>query len=415
MKEKFLEIVRSKAKATLTTEDEAFFGAIGDAVEQAFQNDAVERQKQIDSILEKLGTIEEGKSAAQIIRSLTEKVVTLEEKSKRNLSEGERNILRKKLEEKKEDILGVVRRQKTTPWSLEFRMKRAASAMMTTATVVTGAVASDSTNVFDDVDIEFIRYPKNFILDAVSSRQVSRVPESWKWKEQVTSGDGVPAVVAEGDTKPLVDYKFEWKYAYRKKYAGRIEMTEETEIDFEQLVLDIINMFEADVLRKYNAGILADILAWAPVYAGTALDATIVKPSIMNVVNAGKLQLAGNEYMGDTLVINPADYAETQNMQNINGDPIFIPDSVLFPGLTLFVTNNITAGTILLGEGSVVKEQHGSFILRSGTYGNQFIENEKTIIGELFSVLKLTTESKKGWVKLDVTTVKTALQRLPSN
>ena len=79
-KEKFLEIVRSKAKATLTAEDEAFFGAIGDALEQAFQNDAVERQKQIDSILEKLGTVEEGKSAAQIIRSLTEKVVALEEK-----------------------------------------------------------------------------------------------------------------------------------------------------------------------------------------------------------------------------------------------------------------------------------------------------------------------------------------------
>lgn len=414
-KEKFLEIVRSKAKATLTAEDEAFFGAIGDAVEHAFQSDAVERQKQIDSVLEKLGTIEEGKSAAQIIRSLTEKVVALEEKSKRNLSEGERNILRKKLEEKKEDILGVVRRQKTTPWSLEFRMKRATSAMMTTATVVTGAVASDSTNVFDDVDIEFIRYPKNFILDAISSRQVSRVPESWKWKEQVTSGDGVPAVVDEGNAKPLVDYKFEWKYAYRKKYAGRIEMTEETEIDFEQLVLDIINMFETEVLRVYNAGVLADIIAWAPTYAGTALDATIVKPSIMNVVNAGKLQLAGNEYMGDTLVINPADYAETQNMQNINGDPIFIPDSVLFPGLSLFVTNNIAAGTILLGEGSIVKEQHGSFILRSGTYGNQFIDNEKTIIGEIFSILKLTTEGKKGWVKLDVATVKAALQRLPSN
>lgn len=411
--DKFLEIVRSKAKSALTPEEENFFGAIGAAVEEAFKGDAIERGKAIDAITEKLGTVEDGKQISTIIRGLSEKIVELEEKAKRSFSEAERNILRKKLEEKKEDILGVIKRQKTAPWTLEFRMRRAASTMMTTSTVVTGAVARNSDNFFDDVDIEFIRYPKNFILDAISSRQVSRVPESWKWKEQITAGVGVPAVVAEGDAKPLADYKFEWKYAYRKKYAGRIEMTEETEIDFEQLVLDIINLFESDVLRQYNAGVLADIIAWAPVYAGTALDGTIVKPTVMNVVNAGKLQLAGAEYMGDTLVINPADYAETQNMQNINGDPIFIPDSVLFPGLNLFVTNSIAAGTILLGEGGIIKEQHGSYILRSGTYGNQFIENEKTIVGELFSVLKLPTESKKGWVKLVVATVKEALLKAP--
>ena len=65
---------------------------------------------------------------------------------------------------------------------------------------------------------------------------------------------------------------------------------------------------------------------------------------------------------------------------------------------------------MLVGEGGIVKEQHGAFILRSGTYGNQFIENERTIVGELFSVLKLPTESKKGWVKMDVDTVLAALE-----
>ena len=82
----------------------------------------------------------------------------------------------------------------------------------------------------------------------------------------------------------------------------------------------------------------------------------------------------------------------------------------MFPGLRVFVTNNITQGTVLVGEGSIVKEQHGAFILRSGTYGNQLIENEKTIVGELYSVIKLPTESKKGWCKLDVDTVLAALE-----
>ena len=116
-----------------------------------------------------------------------------------------------------------------------------------------------------------------------------------------------------------------------------------------------------------------------------------------------------SEYAPDTLIVNPADYAEVQNMQDTLGNPIFVADSVLFPGIRVIVTSAMTAGTCLLMEGGIIKEQHGSFILRSGTYGNQLIENERTIIGELFSNMKLPTESKKGVVKLVIATVKAAL------
>jgi hypothetical protein len=283
---------------------------------------------------------------------------------------------------------------------------------MTTGTVVTGAVGINTDNMLDDLEITVIKYPANFIGDAISSRIVSKVPAAQQWKEQKAVSDGVPAIVAEGTTKPLIDKAFEYKYAYRVKYAGRIEMTEEVEIDFEQLMLDIIDMFEADVLRAYNDGILAEILAWAPSYTATVLDGTIVKPTIMNVVSAGQLQISNENHTADTLVINPGDYAGAKNMQNTNGDPVFVPDDILFPGLKLFVTNKIAAGTVLLGDGQLIKEQHSSYILRSGTYGTQFIENEKTIVGEIFSILKMPTLAKLGWCKLDVATVSAALLKV---
>lgn len=414
-KENFLQIVRSKAKVALTPEEEAMFGSIGEAVEQAFTADAVERNKKIDAIVAQLGSVDEGETLSSVIRSLAAKVDAVEAQSQRKLSEGDKYILRQSLEKIKDDILNVMRKQSNTPWGLEFKAKRAASAMMTTSTVLTGAVASNSMNVFEDMDVTIIRYPANFIGDAINSRQVSKVPSEIKWKEQVAAGAGVIGAVSEGAAKTLVDFKFEYKYAYRKKYAGRIEMTEETEIDFEQLVLDIITMFEQQVLRAYNAGLLTDILAWADGYAGSALDLTIVKPTLMNVISAGKLDIQTDNYNADTLILNPSDYAETQNMQDTLGNPIFVPDNVLFPGLRLFVTNNIAAGTALLGEGGIIQEQHGSYILRSGTYGNQFIENEKTIVGEIFSVMKLPTESKKGWVKLDIAAVKAALLKPTGN
>ena len=409
-KEEFMKIVRSKAKAELNEQEVAMFESIGDGIERALQMEQTERNAEMAKLTAMLGAIEEGKPVAEVIRTLAQKIDAVEAQSKRNLSAGEKFQLKRALEAKKDEIMQVIRREKATPWGLEFRAKRAASALMQTTTVLTGAAAINTDNVFDDLEITVIKYPVNFIGDAINSRQVSVVPASIKWKEQITAGTGAAGVIAEGAEKTLVDYKFSWKYAYRKKYAGRIEFTEETEIDFEQLTLDIIDMFEVDVLRAYNAGLLADIVAWAPAYVSSALDGTLVKPTILNVVNAGKLAVAVNNYNADTLIINPEDYAGVQNMQNADGDPIFVPDSALFPGLRVFVTNNITQGTVLVGEGGLVKEQHGAFILRSGTYGNQFIENEKTIVGELYSVIKLPTESKKGWCKLDVDTVLAALE-----
>lgn len=408
-KDEFLKIVRSSAKTELSEQEVNMFGSIGEAIEKAFTLETVERNAKLTAITDQLGGFEAGENVASIIRNLAAKIDSVEAMTKRTLSNNEKYQLRRALESKKDEMMAVIRKETSTPWGLEFKAKRGAAAMMQTTTVLTGAAAINTDNVFDDLEITVIRYPANFIGDAINSRQVANVPYSIKWKEEVTAGDKLSRAVGEGATKTLTDYKFEWKYAYRTKYAGRIEFTEETEIDFEQLLLDIIDMFENEILRAYNAGLLAAIVAWAPAYTSTALDGTLVNPGILNVVNAGKLAVAVNNYTADTLIINPADYALVQNMQNTNGDPIFVPDSALFPGLRVFVTNNITQGTVLVGEGGLVKEQHGSFILRSGTYGNQFIENEKTIVGELYSVMKLPTESSKGWCKLDTATVLQAL------
>ena len=226
------------------------------------------------------------------------------------MTDGEKNIIRKALEDKKDIISKIARRESRETWEMQLNIKRAASAIHTTASIITGAQASNNPNTFEDVEIEFIRYPANFVRDAISSRQVSKC--RFVGVKELKSPHGAAAVIE----KPMVDFKFEWKYSNRKKYAGRIELTEEAEIDFDQLLLDIFDMFESKVLRKYNDGLLTDILAWAPTYTGTALDGTIKNPMLMNVITAGRLQLNANEYNPDTLFINPADYATTQTMQN---------------------------------------------------------------------------------------------------
>jgi hypothetical protein len=215
--------------------------------------------------------------------------------------------------------------------------------------------------------------------------------------------------VAEGDTKPLMDYKFEWKTANRVKYAGRIEMSEEAEIDFEQLMIDIVNMFERDVLTAWQDGVLAAITSYATVYAGSGLDGKVVMPTVYSVIGALKLQAQAANYEPDVVLLNPADAAEAIYLQDANGQQQFIPSDLQFGGLMPFLSNKVTAGTVIVGTKATIQEQHGAFIIRKGVSGTQFIENESTVVGEVFSIAKLPTASKASWVSGNIATVKAAL------
>jgi len=408
-KEDFLKIVRSKSTKDLTEQEVSFLGSMGEAIEQAFQADTVTRKKEIEDLTAMLGTFDGGKSAADVIRALAGKIDEVEAKTKRNLSENDKFKLRQLLEDHKDEITRA--RGTNQNWQIEFKAKRAASAMMTTSTMVTGATANNKPNFFDDMELTVIKYPANFIIDAIGGRQVGKVPERWNWKEQKAVSDGVPTAVSEGAAKPLTDKAFEWKYSSRTKYAGRIEFTMEMEMDFDQLFLEIVNMFEQDVLRVWNNATQTALLAWAPDYTSTGLDGFYVAPGIAQVIEAGKLHVANNYYDADIVMINPSDAAKAMVHQNVDGNIAYLPLEVAFGGLRPFVSNNITAGTIVIGTTGIVQEQHSAFILRRGVYGNQFIENEETIVGEVFSNLKLPTLSKNGWVKLTVATVLEALKQ----
>jgi hypothetical protein len=282
---------------------------------------------------------------------------------------------------------------------------------MTTATALTGAVAINNPSVMDDMEVTVIKYPANFIIDAIGGRQVAKVPAVLRWKEQAAESDGVPGVTNEGAVKVLTDKAFVWKIANRKKYAGRIEFTEELALDFDQLFLQIIDMFGDQVIREWNKGVQADVVAWAPAYTATGLDGYFVAPGVAEVIKAGKLHVSNANYDADMVMINPVDAARAMIRQTTSGEITYLPEAIAFDGLAPFISTHVPAGTILVGTSNIVKEQHSNFIARRGVYGDQFIENEETIIGEVFSLLKLPTESKKGWVKMTVATVLTALTK----
>jgi len=78
-------------------------------------------------------------------------------------------------------------------------------------------------------------------------------------------------------------------------------------------------------------------------------------------------------------------------------------------GMRLVTNNSITVGTAYIGESRLYREQHSDFILRTGQYGDQLIENEYTAIGEVFSILQIAERDMVGFLELDLDTVKAAL------
>lgn len=408
-KEQFLDIVKRSMKKDPTLEELTFLGTIGEAVEKAFEADTVTRNKELAEAVKQLGTFEEGKTAADVIRTLAKSVDDLEKKTMRTLTADDKFKLRAMLEAKKDEIIRASK-DPNAFWQLEFKANRAASALMTNVTAITGAVANNNPNVFTDMEIAVIKYPANFIIDAIGGRQVAKVPAIWRWQEETTPGDGAAAAVGEGVTKPLTDSFFIWNQSARLKYAGRIEFTQELEMDFDQLFLDIIDIFEQKVIRAWNAGVQALLVAYATDYTTTELDGTFVAPSIASLILAGKLWIQNNGYDPDIVMISPGYAAQATIHQNANGDISYLPENVAFQGLKPFISTNVPTGKIIIGTSSTVSEQHSAFILRRGVYGNQFIENKETIVGEVYSALKLPTVSANSWVELDIATVIAALK-----
>ena len=99
--------MRSKAKEPLTAEQESAFGAIGEAIEKAFTEDSIERKRQLDEALSKLGDIEEGKSVTSIIRGLAQRIDEVEAKSRQGFTALESFKLQRALEAKKDEIINV--------------------------------------------------------------------------------------------------------------------------------------------------------------------------------------------------------------------------------------------------------------------------------------------------------------------
>ena len=380
-------------------------------------HDTEVREKALKAALEPLGvsvkTIEDAQKATSTdIDAIKETVKSIEEAQKSKITPELKNFLHSIVKERHQEFIDAFKNE----GDLKIVVTKVAAMHMTnngTVSNISGLTAYP-TGLFEiDNEIAYIRVPENFILNVIRNSQRAKVPNQIISRQQVAT-EGAVAVVVEGAVKPLLQYKFQNVSTSRKKYAGRIEWTEEFEMDFEALLDAIITLFERDVITAWQDGIIDVIDANATAYVSSSLDGTLPLPDNGLAVIAAAQQIRVLGGVPDYVLMNPVDIDSAVYTQDTEGNfqlkPYIDASGNRIAGLTVVPSLKIDAGTALVGEFGIYKEIHSGFIMRRGQYNAQFIENEYTLIGEVFSVLQVAPANLPFVVKINLATVKAALQ-----
>jgi hypothetical protein len=394
---KFVSAIENEMNERAKKQEEAYSASLTEALRSVLG--AQEKNEQGQTV-----------TVAEQLRNLAEGLEKVEKNNVRQLSNVEKFQLRKMVKEQHKDICEAIRNGNDL--EITFNAKRAA-AIYTAATAVandTGVLFPLNENFEFESEVSRIRYPENFILDVISNRQVARVPQQIIKNEQATA-EGAVALVAEGGTKPLVSDTFLRTLTLRKKYAAHIEWTEEFEVDNELLYNEILMMFEEKVIRFWNNGLIGTIVSNGTAYTTSVMDDTLVIPDNGLAVIAAQSVINGMNFNADLVLMHPSDIVTTMFTQDTEGNSRLLPymQNGSINGMRVVSSNAITLGTAIVMDSSIYREMHSEFILRFGTYNDQFIKNQKSAVGEVYSILRVAKNNLPGAMAFSLATVRAAL------
>lgn len=391
-----------------------FIGALETEMRSALskQNDAL--SEIITKKLDEAPNI--GDELREELRSLATKLDLVEKNSTPKLSDNQKSQLRSYVKENHDEICKAIREGKEMDLRSLFigEVRAAAPHLNSNGTVTLGVgVSAPTVENYDESNLlATVRYPEQFILGKIRNLQVAKVVNT-RFKYEQAPVEGAVAVVAEAGEKPLIQYKWVKNALSRKKYAGRIEWSEEFEMDNDRLFMAIVQMIEKDVIRAWHNGIITDITANAVAYTTSPQSGTVPVPNAGDVAVVLQGLISAQNYSANLVLVNPATLVTLMLTKKTDGEYISTPffKDGLLNGMEVIGNNVIPAGTIVVLDSGIYSENHTGVINRIGTYNDQFITNEKTMVSELFSMLEVAqidlVASRKGTIATIIADIKT--------
>jgi len=245
--------------------------------------------------------------------------------------------------------------------------------------------------------------------------------------------DGDYTFVAEGATKPQIDFKWVNRFAQPFKVAAHEILTEEAVTDVARLqsvaneyLVKKHGLFKANKLYFGTgaAGQPEGATVIGRVFSAGAMALAVVTPNFMDVVNACITDIYTthnytdeSSYEANVVLINPVDfYLSLVSAKGTDGYPLY-PQAGLFNqvsigGVTIKPWEKIPAGKIFVADMKMMNViNYVPFSIRMGWINDQFITNMYTMVGESRYYQFVKELDKQAFIFDDIATIKTAITK----
>lgn len=251
-----------------------------------------------------------------------------------------------------------------------------------------------------------------WVFDLVNTINAGwEMPFAMWYEEQAKQGSS--ATVAEGATKPSVQYAYALKTASYKKEAALLGFTEEFSLDFARLQDDITNKGRIDVINRINAAILANIITAATAYntASSFGGASVDNVNDFDALAAMAAQVDNATFgsLANSAVMSTFKKYRMGITKSTTGEYVDRP-SVL-DNLSFVGNPGMGADDVLVGD---LKQYNvilrGGFLVKVGYNGTDFAENRFSVVMEQYYYDYISAIRKAAIVKgTTFATVKAAI------
>lgn len=246
--------------------------------------------------------------------------------------------------------------------------------------------------------------------------------------------EGSYAFVAEGGTKPQIDFKWETRYATPKKAAAYEILTEESVTDYARLdsvareylrkkhdLFKVNGIYFGDGVGANPTG--ATVIGRTFVAGGMAAKLPNGSANIMDVINAcvTDIYVTANftdeeSYRANVVMISPVDFfLQFVAAKDGNNLPLY-PQASLFGqvtigGMTIKPWQKIPAGKLFVADMKKYNVvNYVPFSIRIGWINDQFITNKFTMLGESRFFQYVKNLDQAAFIYDDIATITAAIE-----
>lgn len=309
---------------------------------------------------------------------------------------------------------------------IELKIEKAVGTVTTangTYPVAAPAITGTQMAPLGDVrlrDIPVFNLVNNFQTDLSAYPYTEAVP-----------GEGDADIVAEGGTKPQIDFDWVTRFTSPYKVAAWIKLTEESVQDVKGLQ-DVATNY----LKKRHDLKKAKLILYGTGSSGQPLGATatgrlftagdlankVRYTNFMDVVNAAIVDIATTHnfadevpYMANLVMINPVDFfSYLVAAKDERGLPLYpmasIYNQVTIGSVTIIPEETIPAGKIFVADLDKYNvSNYLPYVVKIGWINDDFIKNQFVILGESRFHAYVKNHDKQAFIYDDIETIKTAI------